>query len=48
MKEGEDTSEPNRNLSFSKSNNDLVIVRKAEINGKKKQKYSTRIGRCIC
>ena len=36
MKEGEDTSEPNRNLSFSKSNNDLVIVRKAEINGKKK------------
>ncbi len=36
MKEGEDTSEPNKNLSFSKSNNDLVIVRKAEINGKKK------------
>ena len=40
MKEGEDTSEPNRNLSFNKSNNDLVIVRKAEIKGKEKQEYT--------
>lgn len=40
MKEGEDTSEPNKNLSFSKSNNDLVIVRKAEIKGKEKQEYT--------
>ena len=40
MKEGENTSEPNRSLSFSKSNNDLVIVRKAEIKGKEKQEYT--------
>ena len=35
MKEGEDTSEPNRSLSFSKSNNDLVIVRNADSKDKK-------------
>lgn len=35
MKEGEDTSEQNKNLSFSKSNNDLVIVRNADSKGKK-------------
>ena len=40
MKEGEDTSEQNKNLSFSKSNKDLVIVRKAEIKGKEKQEYT--------
>ena len=36
MKEGEDTSEPNKNVHFSKSGNDLIIIRKAEINGKEK------------
>ena len=36
MKEGEDTSEPNKDFYFSKSGNDLVIVRKHEINGKDK------------
>ncbi len=35
MKEGEDTSEPNKNISFNKSNNDLVIVRNADSKGKK-------------
>ncbi len=35
MKEGENTSEPNKNISFNKSNNDLVIVRNADSKGKK-------------
>ena len=35
MKEGEDTSEPNIDLSFRKSGNDLVIVRNAKSKDKK-------------